>query len=264
MSDLELHASPILFPRVCIYLLFQIILFCSPGPCDFPSQLYPPFPTFPAAGWVDLCRQRLFALVTCQLSPHLLTCWFIDELASQSPPPSEWSARWLLLQERGRCAKRLCLLVRTSLHAAYLLPPRNLVISSSINQPLSPSALCIQLLSLSLAFERNFWFRHSRKSSFPGSCKAACVINWDRSFPSETLWFIYFFPLSAFLIGKDFWLSLQRNTLLLKMSGCRKRCKREILKFAQYLLRLLTGSLHTGNDFFVVVDYRVWWWSWHE
>ncbi|KAF4019816.1 hypothetical protein G4228_011588 [Cervus hanglu yarkandensis] len=34
------------------------------------------------------------------------------------------------------------------------------------------------------------------------------------------------------------------------MSGCRKRCKREILKFAQYLLRLLTGSLHTGNDFF--------------
>ncbi|KAI5261824.1 Stabilin-1 [Manis pentadactyla] len=31
------------------------------------------------------------------------------------------------------------------------------------------------------------------------------------------------------------------------MSGCRKRCKREILKFAQYLLRLLTGSLHTGN-----------------
>ncbi|XP_025928766.1 Kv channel-interacting protein 4 isoform X2 [Apteryx rowi] len=30
------------------------------------------------------------------------------------------------------------------------------------------------------------------------------------------------------------------------MSGCRKRCKREILKFAQYLLRLITGSLHTG------------------
>ncbi|XP_077877258.1 Kv channel-interacting protein 4 isoform X5 [Ictidomys tridecemlineatus] len=31
------------------------------------------------------------------------------------------------------------------------------------------------------------------------------------------------------------------------MSGCRKRCKREILKFAQYLLRLLTGSLHTDS-----------------
>ncbi|XP_071663457.1 Kv channel-interacting protein 4 isoform X3 [Patagioenas fasciata] len=32
------------------------------------------------------------------------------------------------------------------------------------------------------------------------------------------------------------------------MSGCRKRCKREILKFAQYLLRLITGSLHTGSS----------------
>ncbi|XP_019470477.1 Kv channel-interacting protein 4 isoform X4 [Meleagris gallopavo] len=30
------------------------------------------------------------------------------------------------------------------------------------------------------------------------------------------------------------------------MSGCRKRCKREIMRFAQYLLRLITGSLHTG------------------
>lgn len=47
--------------------------------------------------------------------------------------------------------------------------------------------------------------------------------------------------------------SPRRNTLLLKMSGCRKRCKREILKFAQYLLRLLTGSLHTGNDFFFLL-----------
>lgn len=41
-----------------------------------------------------------------------------------------------------------------------------------------------------------------------------------------------------------------RNTLLPKMSGCRKRCKREIMRFAQYLLRLITGSLHTGNDRF--------------
>ncbi|XP_075424762.1 Kv channel-interacting protein 4 [Ascaphus truei] len=32
------------------------------------------------------------------------------------------------------------------------------------------------------------------------------------------------------------------------MSSCRKRCKREILKFVQYLLRLATGSLHTGTD----------------
>ncbi|XP_039396888.1 Kv channel-interacting protein 4 isoform X3 [Mauremys reevesii] len=31
------------------------------------------------------------------------------------------------------------------------------------------------------------------------------------------------------------------------MSGCRKCCKREILKFAQYLLRLITGSLHTDS-----------------
>ncbi|XP_035408386.1 Kv channel-interacting protein 4 isoform X5 [Cygnus atratus] len=31
------------------------------------------------------------------------------------------------------------------------------------------------------------------------------------------------------------------------MSGCRKRCKREIMKFAQYLLRLITGSLHTDT-----------------
>lgn len=44
--------------------------------------------------------------------------------------------------------------------------------------------------------------------------------------------------------------SSPRDSVLLKMSGCRKRCKREILKFAQYLLRLITGSLHTGNGLF--------------
>lgn len=53
------------------------------------------------------------------------------------------------------------------------------------------------------------------------------------------------FPLLAKSSG-----SPQRNTPLPKMSGCRKRCKREIMKFAQYLLRLITGSLHTGNDCF--------------
>uniref|UniRef100_A0A3B3RQE0 Kv channel-interacting protein 4 n=2 Tax=Paramormyrops kingsleyae TaxID=1676925 RepID=A0A3B3RQE0_9TELE len=31
------------------------------------------------------------------------------------------------------------------------------------------------------------------------------------------------------------------------MSGCRKRCKREILKFAQYLFRLITGTLNTDS-----------------
>ncbi|XP_053314304.1 Kv channel-interacting protein 4 isoform X2 [Spea bombifrons] len=31
------------------------------------------------------------------------------------------------------------------------------------------------------------------------------------------------------------------------MSTCRKRCKREILKFIQYLVRLATGSLHADN-----------------
>ncbi|KAI7813847.1 putative Kv channel-interacting protein 4 [Triplophysa rosa] len=32
------------------------------------------------------------------------------------------------------------------------------------------------------------------------------------------------------------------------MSSCRKRCKREILKFAQYLFRLITGTLHAGES----------------
>ncbi|XP_032882221.1 Kv channel-interacting protein 4 isoform X2 [Amblyraja radiata] len=31
------------------------------------------------------------------------------------------------------------------------------------------------------------------------------------------------------------------------MSGCRKRCKREIMKFAQYLFRFITGSLSTDS-----------------
>lgn len=64
------------------------------------------------------------------------------------------------------------------------------------------------------------------------------------------------FPLSAKVPG-----SSQRNTLLLKMSGCRKRCKREIMKFAQYLLRLITGSLHTGNDCFSLWSNRAAWWQ---
>lgn len=29
--------------------------------------------------------------------------------------------------------------------------------------------------------------------------------------------------------------------------SCRKRCKREIFKFAQYLFRLVTGTLNTGK-----------------
>lgn len=29
--------------------------------------------------------------------------------------------------------------------------------------------------------------------------------------------------------------------------SCRKRCKREIFKFAQYLFRLITGTLNTGK-----------------
>ncbi|XP_035282357.1 Kv channel-interacting protein 4-like isoform X1 [Anguilla anguilla] len=33
----------------------------------------------------------------------------------------------------------------------------------------------------------------------------------------------------------------------LKMSSCRRRCKREILKFAQYLFRLVTGTLNTDS-----------------
>lgn len=33
----------------------------------------------------------------------------------------------------------------------------------------------------------------------------------------------------------------------LSMSSCRKRCKREILKFAQYLFRLITGTLNAGT-----------------
>ncbi|KAA0723817.1 Kv channel-interacting protein 4 [Triplophysa tibetana] len=31
------------------------------------------------------------------------------------------------------------------------------------------------------------------------------------------------------------------------MSSCRKRCKREILKFAQYLFRFITGTLHADS-----------------
>lgn len=31
------------------------------------------------------------------------------------------------------------------------------------------------------------------------------------------------------------------------MSSCRKRCKREILKFAQYLFRFITGTLNAGK-----------------
>ncbi|CAL8385252.1 unnamed protein product [Arctogadus glacialis] len=29
--------------------------------------------------------------------------------------------------------------------------------------------------------------------------------------------------------------------------SCRKRCKREIFKFAQYMFRLVTGTLNSGN-----------------
>lgn len=38
-----------------------------------------------------------FSPVTCHLSAHLLTCWFIDELAMLAPPPSAWSGRLQLL-----------------------------------------------------------------------------------------------------------------------------------------------------------------------
>lgn len=30
--------------------------------------------------------------------------------------------------------------------------------------------------------------------------------------------------------------------------SCRKRCKREIFKFAQYLFRLVTGTLNIGKS----------------
>ncbi|CAL8376474.1 unnamed protein product [Gadus morhua 'NCC'] len=30
--------------------------------------------------------------------------------------------------------------------------------------------------------------------------------------------------------------------------SCRKRCKREIFKFAQYMFRLVTGTLNSGSD----------------
>lgn len=35
--------------------------------------------------------------------------------------------------------------------------------------------------------------------------------------------------------------------------SCRKRCKREIFKFAQYLFRLVTGTLSTGKPDLLVL-----------
>lgn len=42
--------------------------------------------------------------------------------------------------------------------------------------------------------------------------------------------------------------------------SCRKRCKREIFKFAQYLFRLVTGTLNTGKVD-VLLPRRRWWWG---
>ncbi|CAG02300.1 unnamed protein product [Tetraodon nigroviridis] len=43
--------------------------------------------------------------------------------------------------------------------------------------------------------------------------------------------------------------------------SCRKRCKREIFKFAQYLFRLVTGTLSTGKVD-VLVQRWGWWLRW--
>lgn len=91
MSDLEQHAILLPFWGGVV----RIILYS-----------FRPWYSFPA-GLIALAvsfffgAQRVSAPVTCHLSPHLLTCWFIDELASQSPPPCEWSVRLQLLLERG-------------------------------------------------------------------------------------------------------------------------------------------------------------------
>lgn len=42
--------------------------------------------------------------------------------------------------------------------------------------------------------------------------------------------------------------------------SCRKRCKREIFKFAQYLFRLVTGTLNTGKVD-VLLPRRRWGWG---
>lgn len=93
VSDLEQHAFLVAFLQGVGIILHSLGLEIPLQQAQLHWQA--PFTDIP----------RVSAPVTCHLSPHLLTCWFIDELASQAPPPSEWSVRLRLLLERGRWAE---------------------------------------------------------------------------------------------------------------------------------------------------------------
>lgn len=136
MSDLEQHTS--LSPPP----FFGYHSFCTASGPEIPPQQAGVHSHIPFIG-----IRRVSDPVTCHLSSHLLTCWFTDELASQAPPPSEWSVRLQLLLERG-CRAEPELGYYKCEPAAYLLPQKNLVttLRSRVFSPPCYCCSCIWLL----------------------------------------------------------------------------------------------------------------------